>query len=194
MALNEDVTILSSKGGYQERWKDLFQANLDALFELALLLTADPQEAEANLGGTIDTLDFSKQPNADALAVIQTALARQSIRSGEIISSAGVAGARSMLQPGLLPVLQLKRFPRVCFVLRMLFGYATSACARMLGIDEGGVKVLLRVAVFQLHHACSMLIADSTTLPAQNPIQKVSRREEIHRLMLQPMKHAVEEL
>jgi hypothetical protein len=198
MALNEEVTMLSSKGGYQETWKDVFQANLDALFQLALLLTAGPQEAEANLATVMSTLDFSKQPDEDALAVIQAALARQSIGSGGIISSAGVAGARSMLQPGLLPVLQLERFPRVCFVLRMLFGYATSACAGMLGIDEGGVKVLLRVAVLQLHHARSMHIAEtkegpggvmpanprSAPPPAQNPIQTVSRREEIHWLIL----------
>jgi hypothetical protein len=92
----------------------------------------------------------------------------------------------------------LERFPRFCFVLRMLLGYATSACAAMLGINEGNVKVLLRVAVLQLHHACPMHVAETeqgsggvmsanprSSLPsAQNPIQTVSRREEIHRLML----------
>ena len=160
MALNEEATMLSSNGGYQEIWKDVFQANLDALFQLALLLTADSEEAEASLATVISTLDFSKQPDEDALAVLQTAIAQQSIGSGGAISSAGAAEARSMLQPGLLPVLQLERFPRVCFVLRMLFGYATSTCARMLGIDEGGVKVLLRVAVLQLPHARSMQIAE----------------------------------
>ena len=153
MVLNEEATELSSKGGYQETWKDVFQATLDALFQMALLLTADSQEAEANLATVISTLDLSKRPDKDALTVIQTALVRQSIGSGGIVSPAGVVEARSMLQPGLLPVLQLERFPRVCFVLRMLFGYATSACAEMLGIDEGGVKVLLRAAVLQLHHA-----------------------------------------
>ena len=155
MTLNE-ATLLSSKGGYQETWKDVFQANLDALFQLALLLTADSQEAEANLATVISTLDFSKQTDKDALAVIQGALVRQSIGSGGIISlagAAGAAGARSMLQSGLLPVLQLERLPRVCFVLRMLFGYATSACARILGIDECGVRVLLGVAVLQLRQS-----------------------------------------
>lgn len=161
MALYEDVTMLSSKGGYQETWKDVFQANLDALFQLALLLTADPQEAEANLETVITNLDFSKQPDDDALAVLQTAVARQSIGSGGAISSNGVAKARSMLQPGLLPVLRLERLHRVCFVLRMLVGFATSACARMPGIEEGGVRVLLRVAVLQLRHACSMHFAET---------------------------------
>jgi hypothetical protein len=187
MALNEEITMLSSEGGYQETWKDVFQANLDALFQLALLLTADPQEAEAHLAAVISTLDYSKPPDEDALAVIHAALARQSVGSGGIMSSAGVAGARSMLQRGLLPVLQLEHFPRVCFVLRMLFGYATSACAGMLGIDEGGVRVLLRVAVLQLHHGRSMHVAETkqdlanvihaNPRPApplaQNPIQTV---------------------
>jgi hypothetical protein len=161
MALNEEAMMLSSKGGYQDTWKDVFQANLDPLFELALLLTADPQKAETNLAGIINTLDFSKQPDEDVLAVLQTAVARQSVGSGGGISSAGAAEARSMLQPGLLPVLQLERPSRVCFVLRMLLGYATSACAGILGIDEGGVKLLLRVAVLQLHHARSMHVAET---------------------------------
>jgi hypothetical protein len=196
MALNE-VTMFSFKDGYQETWKDVFQANVDALFQLALLLTADPQEAEANLASVINTLESSKQPDQEALAVIQATLARQSIASGGIISSAGVAGARSMLQPGLLPVLQLQHFPRICFVLRMLFGYATSACAGMLGIGESAVKVFLRIAVLQLHHASSMHIAETkqgpggvtsanprfAPSPAENPIQTISRREEIHLVM-----------
>ena len=162
MALYEEVTMLSSKGGYRETWKDVFQAHLDALFQLALLLSADSQEAEANLATIVSALDCSKQPGEDAFAVLQTEVAQHSIGSGGAISSDGVAGAQSMLQPGLLPVLQLERLPRVCFVLRMLVGFATSACARMLGIDEGGVKALLRVAVLQLHHARSVHITETT--------------------------------
>jgi hypothetical protein len=155
MELHEDVANLAAKGRNQETWTDVFQANFDALFQLALLLTADPPQAEAKLEIVISNLDFAKQPDADALAVLQTAVAQQSIESGGAISSTGVAEVRSMIQPGLLPVPQLERLPRVCFVLRMLVGYATSACARMLGIDEGGVRVLLTIAVLQLHHACS---------------------------------------
>jgi hypothetical protein len=142
--------MLPSKAVYQETWTDVFRANLGTLFQLALLLTADSQEAEANLAAVISTLDFSKEIDEDALGVIQAALARMSIGRGGIIYPAGAAKARSMLQPGLLPVLQLERLPRVCFVLRMLVGFEISACARMLGIDEYGVKVSLRLAVLQL--------------------------------------------
>jgi len=148
--------MLSAKGAHQERWKDLLQANLASLFELALLLTADPQEAEARLVGALDALDFSKQPDEDALAVLRMAIARQSTGTAGAVFPAGAVEARSMLRAGLLPVLQLKRSSRICFVLRMFFGYATSACAGMLGIDEGGAKTLLRVAILQLHHAYTM--------------------------------------
>src|ERR1700730_17479861 len=115
------IMMLPSKAVYQETRTDVFRANLGALFQLALLLTADSREAEANLATVISTLDFSKQPDEDALALIQTALVRLSIGSGGTLSPAGVAEARTILQPGLLPVLQLEHFPRVCFVLRMLF-------------------------------------------------------------------------
>ena len=153
--------MTSNQGRYQERWNDVFQANLAALFQMALLLTADSQAAEDDLATVITTFDVSKRPDDDALPVIRAALARQSIGSVRVISPVGVAGSRSMLQPALLPVLQLERFPRFCFVLRMLFGYATSVCAGMLGIDEGSVKVLLRIAVLQLHDAHSLRIGET---------------------------------
>jgi hypothetical protein len=138
---------------YQQTWKDVFQDNLDALFQMALLLTADPHEAEADLASVINTLDMSRPPDEDGLAILQTAVAQRSVKSGGVISSAGVAKAYSMLQAGLRPVLQLERFPRVCFVLRMMLGHATATCAGMLGMDEGAVTVLLRIAILQLHEA-----------------------------------------
>jgi hypothetical protein len=153
MAPDEEVRLLSANGGYQEAWKDVYQVNLDALFQLALLLTGDSQEAEANVTTVISGIDLSKQPGKDALTVLQTAVAERSIGSVGASSPTGVAEALSLLQPGLLPVLQLERVPRVCFVLRMMLGYATSACAVMLGIEEGAVKRLLQVAVLQLHYS-----------------------------------------
>jgi hypothetical protein len=62
MALSENTTS-SFNGGYEETWTNVFRTNLDALFQLALLLTADSLEAEANLATVISTLDFSKQPD-----------------------------------------------------------------------------------------------------------------------------------
>jgi hypothetical protein len=152
-----------SKGRHQETWKDLFQANLDSLFELALLLTSDAREAEANLATVINDLDLSKHPDEDGLAFLQAAVARQSIASGEAISTVRVAEARSIIQPGLGPVLQLEHFPRICFVLWMTFGYATTVCAGMLGIDQGGVRALLQTAILETS-ANSMALVATTRL------------------------------
>jgi hypothetical protein len=152
MAIHE-VEVLHSKDRRPQTWKDLFQANLDALFEMALLLTADPQEAEVTLTRVIDTVDMSRQPGERGLAILQAAVAQQSIKGSGAIASGGVEEARSMIQSGLRPVVQLERVPRACFVLRIMFGYATATCARMLGVEEGAVKVLLRIAILQLHHA-----------------------------------------
>jgi hypothetical protein len=55
-----------------------------------------------------------------------------------------------MLQPGLLPVIQIERFPRICFVLRMLLGYSTALCAQILGVEESHVRMLFRMAALQL--------------------------------------------
>jgi hypothetical protein len=151
MALSKATTSPFS-GRYEKAWTDVFRTNLAELFQLAILLTADARKAEANLITVIRTLDFSKQPDEDAVTVLQTAVAQQSMESGGAVSWAGTVEGRSMLQAGLRPVLQLERWPRVCFVFRMLLGFPTSHCAAMFGIDEGGVRVLLRVAVLQLQH------------------------------------------
>jgi hypothetical protein len=158
MALTGEAMMLPSKGGYQETWKNVFQANLDALFQFALLSTADLQEAEANLVAVTSTLDLSKHPDEDASAVTRTALVRQSIGSGGSFPRPELRKPGPCFNPVYCLSSSWSASPRVCFVLRMLFGYTTSACAVMLGIDEGGVKTLLRVAVLQLHHARSMHI------------------------------------
>jgi DNA-directed RNA polymerase specialized sigma24 family protein len=55
-----------------------------------------------------------------------------------------------MLQPGLRPIIQIERFPRICFVLRMLLGYSTVMCAQMLGVEENHVRMLFQMAALQL--------------------------------------------
>jgi hypothetical protein len=86
-------------------------------------------------------------------AILKTAIVLRSVQSAPPFSPSDTANARSMLQPGLWPVLQIERQPRLCFVLRMLLGYATSSCAQMLAIEEQAVKALLQNALLQLQHA-----------------------------------------
>jgi hypothetical protein len=153
MAIYGPVPKLLTQEDHHQTWRTLFQANIDALFELALVLTADPHEAELTLAGAINTMDMSTHPDENGFKMLQTAVARRSIENGGDVSPIAVADACSMLRPGLRPLLQVERVARVCFVLRMIFGYATFTCARMLGVDPGGIRVLLRVAILQLHDA-----------------------------------------
>ena len=133
-------------------WREFFQAHCDALFQTALLLSADPDEAEASLAATLDSVDLSKPPSESQFLMLQGKLARRTIQITAASASPKISEAGSLLQAGLHPVLQIERFPRVCFVLRTLLGYATSSCAQMLGIDEAAVRTLLRIAILQLHN------------------------------------------
>jgi hypothetical protein len=153
MSIREEVEVLPSKDRRPQTWKDLFHSNLDTLFEMALLLTADPREAEATLTRVINTVDMSRLPDEGGLSILQAAVAQKSIESGAAIVPSGVEEARPMLQLGLQPVVQVERVPRVCFVLRTMLGYATTTCAGILGVNEDAVKVLLRIAILQLHEA-----------------------------------------
>lgn len=144
-----------------------FRANCDALFQTALLLSADPEAAEAGLAAAIDFGDMSKAPEQGDLAILQDIVVRQTIQNVHRAPSPQIAKARSMLQSGLWPVLQVEQSPRVCFVLRMLLGYATSSCALVLGIEESGVRTLLKLAILQLQHA--VMAEDCTTTPSDAP-------------------------
>lgn len=128
-------------------------ANCALLFQIALLLTADPETAEATVANAFENIDLSVPPSRAQLATLEKNVAIESVRTAGTPSSATVAIASSMLQSGLRPVLQLERFPRACFVLHFLLGYGTSSCAQMQSIDESGVKALLRIGLIQLHRA-----------------------------------------
>jgi len=134
-------------------WRTFFQVHCDALFQTALLLSADPEDAEASIAATLDTVDVSKPPVESQVLMLQEKLARRAIQNAQATAFPKISEARSLLQVDLQPVLLIERLPRVCFVLRTLLGYATSTCAQMLGVEESGVKTLLRIAISQLHSA-----------------------------------------
>lgn len=133
----------------QPTWLVFLKANCAALFQTALLLTADPDTAEASIAATLESVDISRSLEEDELANLHTAVVIQAIQKSEDQSVLPVS-ARSMIQAGLWPVLQLDRSPRTCFVLRTLLGYTITSCAQLLGIDEAGVRHLLRTAICQL--------------------------------------------
>jgi hypothetical protein len=98
-------------------------------------------------------VDLSTLRHENALAILKDAIVLRSLQSARPLSPADTLNARSMLQLGLWPVLQIERRPRLCFVLRMLLGYGISSCAQMLAIEEQVVKTLLQNALIQLQRA-----------------------------------------
>ncbi len=144
-----EAEVLPQANQAPKTWKTFFQVHSDALFQTALLLSADPEEAEASIAAVLDTVDLCEPPAEAQLSVLQEKLAQRSIQTES--PSERVQEASCLLQAGLRPVLQIERFPRVCFVLRALLGYATSSCAQTLGIEETAVRTMLRIAILQLH-------------------------------------------
>ena len=144
-----ETRIQSNTRKCEQGWRDFFKANCNVVFQTALLLTADATAAEAAVAESIDSLDISSPPEQRTLGAWEKAVVVRSLETSQLSSSANSA-TRSMLQPGLLPVIQIERFPRICFVLRMLLGYSTSLCAQILGVEQSHVRTLFQVAALQL--------------------------------------------
>ena len=131
-------------------WGALLVASCNSLFQTALLLSADPEVAEASVAATIESIDLSHPPGQDELMNLQRIVATKTLERLDSTSACQLPAAQSMLQPGLRPLLQVDEFPRIYFVLRVLLRLAVSSSAQMLGIQEPHAQALLQTALWQL--------------------------------------------
>lgn len=132
-------------------WKRFIDCNSKAMFQTALLLAANPGRAEAALITSMDELDVSRRPETHDLPIWEENVVKLSVGTPEMLSiERDGALACSLLQPGLRPLIQLDRLPRICFVLQLLLGYTADACAAVLGIMESEVPVLVAEAATKL--------------------------------------------
>ena len=139
------------KSRCEREWKSFVARNSKAMFQTALLLAANPQGAEAALITSIDELDFSRRPETDDLPIWEKTVVKLSVGTPPMLSTEENGFfACSLLQPGLQPVIQLDRLPRICFVLQLLLGYPNEACADILGIEESEVSALTAEAAAKL--------------------------------------------
>ena len=145
----DETQIRSDTRSCEQEWRDFFKINCNALFQTALLLTADAVTAEVALIKSIEELDMSSSPE-QSLPAWKKAVVMRSIETVQLSASTPDPMTRFMLQPGLQPVIEIERFPRICFVLRMLLGYTTAFCAQMLGMEESDIRKLFQIAVIQL--------------------------------------------
>lgn len=141
---------------YEQAWKSFLQGHCNSMFQTALLLSADTHVAEAALADSIGDLNLSTPPEKSSLAIWERAVMMRSIGAHEPASLEEGSMARSLLQSGLWPVIEIERYPRICFVLCVLLGYAAAFCAQTLGIAESEIQTLLQKAVTQL---CSITAA-----------------------------------
>lgn len=142
-------------------WMAFIRANCAALFQTALLLSADAEIAESAMLAAFASVDISRPPAPDEFVLLQRAVATQTLKRIKSNLEATSANACSLLQAGLRPVLQLEQVPRICFVLCLLLGYNTSSCAQILGLQEETVREHLRRATSELHLATKPFEATS---------------------------------
>ena len=146
----DETQIRSDTRGSEQEWRDFFKTNWNALFQTALLLTADAATAEVALTKSIEELDMARSPGQTSLGAWKTTVVMRSIETVQRSASAPDPVTRLMLQPGVQPVIEIERSPRICFVLRMLLGYTNAFCAQMLGMEESDIRMLFQMAVIQL--------------------------------------------
>ncbi len=139
------------KSRREKEWKSFVAKNSKAIFQTALLLTANPQGAEAALIAGIDELDVSRQPEAEDLLIWEEAIVKLSVGIPPVLSTEEDSSFTcALLQPGLQPVMQLDRLARICFVLQILLSYTTEASADILGIEESEALALAAEAAAKL--------------------------------------------
>jgi hypothetical protein len=134
----------------EREWIEFLELNSNAMFQVALLLSADVHTAAAALLNSIDELEIRRVPRQGDLAAWQHAVVARSIATRTTEKSGVDLLYRSMLQPGLWPVMQIERLPRTCFALRLLLGYPRRVCAQLLGIEESKIETLLQTAIHTL--------------------------------------------
>jgi hypothetical protein len=66
----------------QQTWTSFFKANMNSLFQTALLLSADPDVAEHNIAASFENIDFSQAPGTDAFGALQESVVTKSILGG----------------------------------------------------------------------------------------------------------------
>jgi hypothetical protein len=146
----DETQIRSDTRSCEQQWRDFLKINCNALFQTALLLTADAVTAEVVLTESIEEFDMARSPAQTSLAAWRETVVMRSIETVQLSASTPDPRTRFLLQPGLQPVIEIERSPRICFVLRMLLGYTNALCAQMLGMEETDIRMLFQMAVIQL--------------------------------------------
>lgn len=162
----------------------IFVEDMDGLYSLSLMLTADPELAEqVFVAGLHDCSAgnpvFQEWARSWARRVIVKNAVRL-IEPGSVrvnhSSSAVVSSAANLMAPALLPeisaVLGLQSFERFAFILSVLEGYSDQDSALLLGCT--------RQDVINARMRAEQSIARSVTALDRNPVEAVRRNQDRH--------------
>lgn len=142
---------------FGSEWESFVDENSRAMFQTALLLALNPQQAADVLIASIGSLDVSRQPRLDDFRTWERAVVKLTVETGLAPSTKEcVSLARPLLQPGLRPLTRISQLPRISFILRLLLGYSVGACARILGIEESEIPPLVAEAATQLQQTATV--------------------------------------
>ena len=134
-------------------WSTFLEASCNALFQTALLISADCAIAEAGLFAAIEEIDPCKAPRDNELAILQCKVATLTLQKLLASPEQKTEEPCYLLQSGLWPVLEIERTSRASFVLHYLLGYSIYQCALLLGMDEAKTRNVLQIALLQLRDA-----------------------------------------
>jgi hypothetical protein len=76
-----------------------------------------------------------------------------------------------LLQPGLRPLTQINRLPRMSFVLRLFLDYTAETCAQILGIERSELPFLIAEAAAQFGNQLPTHFRKAMLLKNERPRQ-----------------------
>ena len=138
-----------------EAWCAFFRGHIPRLIQMALLLAADTDVAEASLMISFTLVDASRLPAADDLVMIQRVIAEHSCSLAEPGLRMAIHEQRLCCRPGYARFSGCTSTPRLCLVLCQLVGYGAECAAEILGITENTARRFLELAAADLNRICA---------------------------------------
>jgi DNA-directed RNA polymerase specialized sigma24 family protein len=153
----------------------IFENDMDRLYLLSLLLTADPEMAEECF---VQGLDTSKNSNSvfkewaqswARRAIVQNAIRMINPRQTDILPSNKVTDYGRTQPAAVTAIVELPAFDRVAYVLSVLEGYSLHECALLLNCRRNELITArmraLQAVVQSVERADAVTVIDSGSQP-----------------------------
>jgi predicted DNA-binding protein (UPF0251 family) len=148
----------------------IFSEEMNSLYLLGLLLTADPAKAEQSfVAGIGDSVEGNAVFREWARSWARRTIIQHAIRmiepAHEKLRIANPAPASLEIEPRLMAILELADLERFAFVMSVLEGYSYQDCSTLLGCSRQDVVNARTRALEQLAKAAELVATDGERLP-----------------------------